>query len=99
MYKAVPATGRVRSAAIMETPAQRAASPEKHLEINRWQARRNRKMEANCQKKSTTSSGKWLHRTEAAIKFGKNVMWAWDSKNCALNGNSAGWRIFSTPGR
>src|ERR1700721_3290656 len=98
-YKAVPATGKVNSAAPIDTPAQRALESAKHLLINCQQASRNRKMEVHCQMNNPASRGRWLSLTDAAMKLGNSVRCACDSKNCELTGNRSGCRIFTTPGR
>src|ERR1700686_5271001 len=99
MQSAVPATGMVKSAATRQTPPHRALAVGKNSPPNSQQARRRKKIEGTCQRKSPTSSGKRVIRNENAIRIGKNVRLACDEKNSCPAGNNFGSKRFPTPGR
>src|ERR1017187_6710874 len=101
--------GKVSKAAIKATAAQRAHlsssdsdsddSGWNRAEANRQLAASNKKMETKCHRKAAHGNGRWVARTEYAIRFGYSVCPACSRKNSAFAGNKLGFRIFRTPGR
>ena len=52
-----------------------------------------------AEQNAPTSNGKWLIRTDAAIRLGNKVICAYDWKNYQLRGKSLSRRVFTMAGR